>query len=145
MPSSAREGNIVPWTIRNQHGSTATRPDKGHYSQSVYSNPSQFHGHLNQHFAFFPLQMFLFSMAVGALPPPVAQFRAERPELHISNAPPVLQGKEQLLFPSEPNEPLHFWELSCWKFVRPFLLVKERIKYLLIDFISVTQFSLLFG
>lgn len=105
----------MPWTIGNQHGTAATGPDKGQQdSQSFYSIPSQFQGHLSQHFDSFPLQLFLFPMAVGALPPPMAQFRAELPELHIPSAAPALQGKEQLLFPSEI---LHCLELSCRKLV----------------------------
>lgn len=115
VPISAREGNVVPWTIGNQHSTAASGPDKGQQdSQSFYSIPSQFQGHLSQRFDSFPLQLFLFPMAVGALPPPMAQFRAELPELHIPNAPPALQGKEQLLLPSET---LHCWELSCRKLV----------------------------
>lgn len=115
-------------------------------SQSLHSNPSQPQGHLNQHWDSFPLQMFLFLMA---LPPPMAQLRAELPELHVPNAPPVSQGKAQLLFPSEPKETLHCWELSCWKFVSCMFQAVSACKgkgtVFANRFHIVIQFSSLFG
>lgn len=141
----------MPRTIGNQHSTSAAHPDKGQqHSQSLYSNPSQFQGHLNQHFDSFPLQMFLFPMAVGALPPPMAQFRGQLPEFHGPNAPPALQGKEQLLLPSEPNGALSCWDLSCQKFVSCMVQAVSACKGKGTIFanrfhISYIQFSLLFG
>lgn len=113
---SSEGGEHRALTIGNQRGTTAARPDNSSRtvkariqtlpSLRVIWTSTVTPSHYKCFCSWWP----------SHLPWPSSELSCQS-FMSQMHPPPVSQGEQQLLFPSEPKEILHCWELSCWKIV----------------------------